>query len=67
MPESENNPKVKMQLGADFTFPVGKAAKVVAAYQKLLVVLNELGYYPESYEEAKLIAKEVLAQGWIEE
>ncbi len=67
MDESDRNQKNKIHVRPDSTFPVGKAAKVVGAYRNLFAVLNELGYYPESVEEAKRMAKELLARGWEEE
>ena len=67
MDESDKNQKTKLHLKPDLTFPVGQAAKIVSAYQNLFAVLNKLGYYPESAEEAKRIARELLAKGWKKE
>lgn len=67
MDKSDKNQKNKLHVRPDSMFPAGKAAKVVGAYRNLFAVLNELGYYPESVEEAKRMAKELLARGWEEE
>jgi hypothetical protein len=63
MNKSNKNQKVKIVVKADSTFPVGQAANIIAAYRKLFAALNAVGYYPESPEEAKRIAEELLARG----
>jgi hypothetical protein len=35
-------------------------------YADLIVALNKAGYYPKSIEEAEMIARKLLAQGWEE-
>lgn len=66
MGESKKTRKAKLHVKLDSTFPVGQFAKVVDAYKNLFAVLNKLGYYPESPEEAKRIAQELIDRGWEE-
>jgi hypothetical protein len=67
MKEPDKNQKVKFHPQAGFPSPAEKAERVDRAYEKLIALLNRLGYYPKIRAEAKRIAKELLDQGWEEE
>jgi hypothetical protein len=67
MKKPDKNQKIKLHPQMSFRSPAQKAERVDRAYEKLIALLNRLGYYPKTRADAKRIAKELLDQGWQEE
>jgi hypothetical protein len=67
MNKPDNSQKVKIRAQTKPMSLAEKAERIARAYENLISVLNKHGYYPETWAEAKRIARELLTQGWEED